>query len=154
MSALAINTKATKTSVPKPAESPEQWYVLNANEAVLGRLATKVATLLRGKHQPTFAPHVPTNNHVIITNAAHIRVTGNKLEAKRYYRHSGRPGGLKSRTLAEELERHPARPVEKAIERMLPDNRLRAIWMRHLHVYPGAEHPHQAQQPAEVGLDG
>lgn len=144
----------TKTSVPKPAESAEQWYVLDADGQILGRLSTAVAGLLRGKHQPNFAPHVPTNNHVIIINAATIRVTGNKLEDKRYHRHSGRPGGLKSRTLAEELERHPTRPVEKAIERMLPDNRLRAIWICHLHVYEGAEHPHLAQQPTEVGLDG
>ncbi len=141
------------TRQPKPAELREHWYAVDAEGLILGRLATQVATILRGKHEPTFAPHVATKNHVIITNAHKIKVTGNKLEAKLYYRHSGQPGALKERTLAEQLVKQPTRPVEDAIRRMLPDNKLRAVWMTHLHVYAGNEHPHQAQQPQELVVD-
>lgn len=143
-----------KTATPNQADMSEQWYHLDATDMVLGRLSTRVATLLRGKHEPTFAPHVPTKNHVVITNAAKVRVTGNKLAAKMYYTHSSRPGSLKERNLAEQLEKRPTYPVEKAIERMLPDNKLRRIWMTHLHVYPAADHPHQAQKPVTVSIEG
>lgn len=139
-----------KTPQPKQAEATEKWYVIDATDHILGRLATRVATVLRGKHEPTFAPHVPTKNHVIIINAERIAVTGSKLEDKLYRTHSTRPGSLKERSLGEQLEKFPTRPVEDAIRRMLPDNKLRSIWMNHLHVYAGAEHPHQAQQPEEL----
>ena len=138
------------TPVLKPADVTERWYLLNADGQTLGRLSTKVANLLRGKDLATFTPHVAGNTHVVIINAAKVKVTGAKLDQKRYYRHSGHPGSLKSRTLAEELERHPTRPIERSIAGMLPDNRLRKIWLNHLHVYPAADHPHQAQQPKEI----
>jgi large subunit ribosomal protein L13 len=137
--------------IPQQARA-EQWYVIDAKDQVLGRVATRVATLLRGKHESTFSPHVPAKNHVIIVNAAAFRVTGAKMTDKMYYRHSSRPGSLKERTLEEQLERRPLFPLQKAIERMLPDNRLRAIWMNHLHLYESSEHPHAAQQPQEVTL--
>lgn len=138
------------TSSPKPAELTEQWYLVDAKGRVLGRLATVIATLLRGKHQPQFAPHVPGQTHVVVINAAQVTVTGNKLEAKQYYRHSGKPGNLQSRNLGEEMKRHPTKPLEKAVFGMLPTNKLRSVWMNHLHVYPGADHPHQAQKPEEI----
>ncbi len=142
----------TKTQhIPQQART-EQWYVLDAKDQVLGRVATRVATLLRGKHEASFSPHVPAKNHVVVINAAAFRVTGNKLSDKMYYRHSGRPGSLKERTLEEQLARQPLLPMQKAIERMLPDNRLRAVWMNHLHLYENAEHPHVAQKPEEISL--
>lgn len=137
----------------KPAEAIERWYVVDASKTVLGRLATRVATVLRGKDLATFTPHVPGKTHVIIINAAKLKVTGQKLDQKTYYRHSGRPGSLRSRTLAEQLERDPRMPVERAVAGMLPDNRLRSIWLNHLHVYAGADHDHQAQQPKELPLN-
>lgn len=145
--------KTHKTIVAKPQESPEQWYVIDAADLILGRLATRLATVLRGKHQPTFSPHVPTRNHVIVVNADKFSVTGNKRDAKMYYTHSGRPGSLKERTLAEQLTRRPAFPLQKAVERMLPDNKLRAVWMTHLHLYATPDHPHRAQQPQPLSLN-
>lgn len=147
-------TTARKTPVTKPAEQTEQWYEIDAKDVILGRLSTRVAMLLRGKHQPTFSPHVATRNHVIITNAARVKVTGNKLEAKTYYTHTSRPGSLKERTLGEQLDKRPTYPVQKAIERMLPDNKLRRIWMTHLHLYADAAHPHAAQKPTKVAING
>jgi large subunit ribosomal protein L13 len=144
---------SAKTPQPKKETIAEQWYVVDAKDQVLGRLATTVANLLRGKHQPTFAPHVATNNHVVIINADKFAVSGTKRETKMYRRHSTRPGSLQERNLEETLKRVPTRPVEMAIERMLPVNRLRAVWMNHLHVYIGADHPHQAQQPQVVAID-
>lgn len=145
-----VVTKSERTSVPKPAELPERWYLLDAKGQVLGRLATLIATTLRGKHQTQFSPHVPSHNHVIVINAAAVRVTGRKLQDKLYVRHSGRPGSLRTRSLAEELRRNPERPVERAVFGMLPRNRLRRIWQNHLHVYSGSDHPHAAQQPEEL----
>ncbi len=138
------------TPVPKPQDIAEQWYLIDADGQVLGRLATQIATLLRGKHQPTFTPHIPTNNHVVVINAAKVAVTGDKADSKQYYRYGRQPGSLRARTLAETLERFPQRPLELAVRRMLPDNKLRRVWLNHLHVYAGPEHPHTAQQPAEV----
>lgn len=143
-----------KTPVTKPNEVAEQWYVLDAAGVILGRAATRIATLLRGKHEPTFTPHVPGRNHVIVINAGRFEVTGNKREDKKYYRHGRRPGTLRERSLAEQLERHPTRPLEDAVRRMLPDNRLRQVWMNQLHLYPGSDHPHDAQKPTKVGFDG
>lgn len=140
----------TATPSLKPADAAERWYVIDATDQILGRLATRAATLLRGKDRADFTPHVAGKTHVIVINAEKVAVTGQKLEQKRYYRHSGRPGSLKSRTLAEQQAKDARVPVEKAIVGMLPKNRLQDVWRKQLHVYVGAEHPHEAQKPQEV----
>jgi large subunit ribosomal protein L13 len=136
-----------RTYTPKPADVQRQWYVIDATDVVLGRLASHVATLLRGKHKPTFAPHVDTGDFVIVVNAEKVALSGNKLEQKRAYRHSGYPGGLRSVAYADLLRKHPERAVEKAIKGMLPKNKLGRKMYGKLKVYAGPEHPHQAQQP-------
>lgn len=136
-----------RTYTPKPGDIQRQWHVIDATDVVLGRLASQTATLLRGKHKPTFAPHVDAGDFVIIVNAEKVALTGSKLEKKRAYRHSGYPGGLKSTSYAELLEKNPVRAVEKAIRGMLPKNKLAAQQMSKLKVYAGPEHPHGAQQP-------
>ena len=136
-----------RTYTPKPGDIDRQWHVIDATDVVLGRLASQTATLLRGKHKPTFAPHVDTGDFVIIINAEKVALTGAKLQKKRAYRHSGYPGGLKSTSYAELLEKNPTRAVEKAVKGMLPKNKLAAQQLSKLKVYAGAEHPHQAQQP-------
>ncbi|MBG6085423.1 50S ribosomal protein L13 [Zhihengliuella flava] len=136
-----------RTYTPKPGDADRQWHVIDATDVVLGRLASQTATLLRGKHKPTFAPHQDMGDFVIIVNAEKVALTGAKLEQKRAYRHSGYPGGLKSETYAELLEKNPVRAVEKAIKGMLPKNKLADQQMGKLKVYAGAEHPHAAQQP-------
>ncbi len=136
-----------RTFTPKPADQTRQWLIIDASDVVLGRLAVQAATLLRGKHKATFAPHMDMGDHVIIINAEKVALTGAKLENKRAYRHSGFPGGLKSVTYAELLEKNPVQAVEKAIKGMLPKNSLAAQQLSKLKVYRGAEHPHAAQQP-------
>jgi large subunit ribosomal protein L13 len=136
-----------RTYSPKPADVQRQWHVIDATDVVLGRLASQVAVLLRGKHKPTFAPHVDTGDVVGIVNASQVALTGSKAEEKKAYRHSGYPGGLRSRTYTEMLERFPAKAVEKAVKGMLPKNSLAAQQLSKLKVYAGPEHPHQAQQP-------
>ena len=136
-----------RTYTPKPGDIQRQWHVIDATDVVLGRLASQTATLLRGKHKPTFAPHVDAGDFVIIINAEKVALTGSKLEKKRAYRHSGYPGGLKSTSYAELLEKNPVRAVEKAIRGMLPKNKLASQQMSKLKVYAGDTHPHQAQQP-------
>ncbi|MFC4057746.1 50S ribosomal protein L13 [Planomonospora corallina] len=136
-----------RTYTPKPAEVERQWYVIDATDVVLGRLASHVATLLRGKHKPVFANHVDTGDFVIVINADKVALTGNKLETKKAYRHSGYPGGLRSVTYAELMDKRPERAVEKAVKGMLPKNALGRKMIKKLKVYSGAEHPHQAQQP-------
>jgi large subunit ribosomal protein L13 len=136
-----------RTYTPKPGDIQRQWHVIDATDVVLGRLASQTATLLRGKHKPTFAPHMDAGDFVIIINAEKVALTGSKLEKKRAYRHSGYPGGLKSTSYAELLEKNPVRAVEKAIRGMLPKNKLAAQQMSKLKVYAGPEHPHGAQQP-------
>lgn len=145
-----MKTINQKTTVPKPPELAERWLILDATDAVLGRLATVTATLLRGKDLPNFTPHLAGRTHVVIVNAAAVRVTGDKLNQKTYFRHGGRPGSLRHRTLGEQLRRDPTVPIREAVRRMLPDNKLRQVWLNHLHVYPGPEHDHAAQQPVEV----
>lgn len=135
------------TYTPKAGDLSHDWYVIDASDVVLGRLATHAATLLRGKHKPTFAPHMDGGDFVVVINAEKIAVTGNKLRDKRSYRHSGYPGGLSSWTLAEGLEKNPARVVEDAIKGMLPKNRLGRQIAGKLKVYAGPNHPHTAQQP-------
>jgi large subunit ribosomal protein L13 len=136
-----------KTWNAKPADVERQWYVVDAEGQTLGRLATRVADTLRGKRKPGYTPHVDTGDFVIVVNAERIAVTGNKLEQKRYYRHSGYPGGLRSRTLAEELDRRPTEVLRKAVKGMMPRNRLGRAQLTKLKVYAGPEHPHVAQQP-------
>jgi large subunit ribosomal protein L13 len=136
-----------RTYTPKPGDINRQWHVIDATDVVLGRLASHTATLLRGKHKPTFASHMDMGDFVIIINAEKVALTGAKLEQKRAYRHSGYPGGLTSVNYAELLESNPVRAVEKAIKGMLPKNSLAAQQLGKLKVYRGAEHPHAAQQP-------
>ena len=136
-----------RTFTPKASDATRQWHVIDATDVVLGRLASQAATLLRGKHKPTFAPHVDMGDFVIIINAEKVALTGAKLEQKRAYRHSGYPGGLKSESYAQLLDRDPAKAVEKAIRGMLPKTTLGRQQLTKLKVYAGAEHPHTAQQP-------
>jgi large subunit ribosomal protein L13 len=136
------------TYSPKPGEISRAWHVIDATDVVLGRLATHAATLLRGKHKPTYAPHMDTGDFVIIVNAEKIAVSGTKRDNKFVYRHSGFPGGLKQRSVGEMIEKHPDRLVEKAIKGMLPKNRLGRAMAKKLKVYAGPEHPHAAQKPA------
>ncbi|WP_022919734.1 50S ribosomal protein L13 [Ruania albidiflava] len=136
-----------RTYTPKPGDTERTWYVIDATDVVLGRLASHAATLLRGKHKPTFAPHVDGGDYVIIINADKVALTGSKRDKKIAYRHSGYPGGLKATSYAELLEKNPVRAVEKAIRGMIPKNRLGSAQMNKLKVYRGAEHPHSAQQP-------
>jgi len=143
----------TRTYTPKTGEIQREWLVIDANDVVLGRLASQAAALLRGKHKPTFAPHVDTGDFVVIINADKVALTGQKLEQKKAYRHSGYPGGLKSVTYSELLEKNPVRAVEKAVRGMLPKNSLGRQQLSKLKVYVGAEHPHAAQQPKTYTLD-
>ncbi|MEV1168506.1 50S ribosomal protein L13 [Nonomuraea sp. NPDC049784] len=141
-----------RTYSPKPADVQRQWYVIDATDVVLGRLASHVATLLRGKHKPIFAPHVDTGDFVIVINADKIALSGNKLEQKKAYRHSGYPGGLRSVTYGELMEKRPDKAVEKAVKGMLPKNSLGRKMAKKLKVYAGPEHPHQAQQPVQFQI--
>ncbi len=136
-----------RTYTPKPGDVQRDWYVVDATDVVLGRLASQVATLLRGKHKPTFAPHVDGGDFVIVINADKVALSGNKRETKLAYRHSGYPGGLRSVNYGELLEKNPERAVEKAVHGMLPKNSLAAGQLKKLKVYRGSEHPHAAQQP-------
>ena len=135
------------TYAPKPAEIVRKWYIIDADGLVLGRLATEVARLLRGKHQPFFAPNCDTGDHVIIINASKVVMTSNKASQKFYYRHSGYPGGLRSTSYADLLDTDPVALVERAIAGMVPKNTLGRQQLSKLKVYAGAEHPHDAQQP-------
>ena len=141
-----------RTYTPKPADQTRQWYVIDATDVVLGRLAVQAATLLRGKHKPTFAAHMDMGDPVIIINAEKVALTGKKLQDKRAYRHSGFPGGLKSVNYAELLEKNPVLAVEKAIKGMLPKNKLSDAQVSKLKVYRGAEHPHAAQAPKALEI--
>jgi large subunit ribosomal protein L13 len=136
-----------RTYTPKPGDVERTWHIIDANDVVLGRLATHVATLLRGKHKATFAPHVDGGDFVIVINAEKIALTGNKRETKLAYRHSGYPGGLRATTYAELLEKHPERAIEKAVRGMLPKSSLARAQLSKLKVYVGSDHPHAAQQP-------
>ena len=139
-----------KTYSAKPGEVPRKWWVVDAEGKNLGRLASEIAIVLRGKNKPQYTPHVDTGDFVVVVNAQKIAVTGNKLEGKIYYRHSGYPGGLKSRTLGEMLQRRPNEVLRKAVKGMLPKNRLAARQITKLKIYSGPEHPHVAQKPEEL----
>ena len=136
-----------RTYTPKPGEVERQWYVIDASDVVLGRLATQVATFLRGKHKPVFAPHIDTGDFVVVVNAGKVALTGSKADQKREYRHSGYPGGLRATSYTELLAKNPRRAVEKAVKGMLPHNRLSRQQITKLKVYAGPEHPHAAQKP-------
>jgi large subunit ribosomal protein L13 len=136
-----------RTYTPKPADVQRQWHVIDATDVVLGRLASQVAILLRGKHKPIYAPHLDTGDFVIVVNADKVALSGNKREQKRAYRHSGYPGGLRSISYGDLLDKHPERAVEKAIKGMLPKNSLGRKMFGKVKVYAGPEHPHKAQQP-------
>ncbi|MDQ0256038.1 large subunit ribosomal protein L13 [Evansella vedderi] len=142
------------TYMAKPSEIDRKWYVVDAEGQTLGRLASEVASILRGKHKPTFTPHIDTGDHVIIINAEKIHLTGNKLADKKYYRHSQYPGSLKETTAGEMLAKKPERVLELAIKGMLPKNSLGRKQGMKLHVFAGSEHNHQAQKPEVYELRG
>ncbi len=141
-----------KTYVTKPAEVERTWYVVDAEGQTLGRLASQIASVLRGKHKPTFSPYMDAGDFVIVINAEKIAVTGRRMDQKRYYRHSQYPGGLREMTLREQLDRHPTRVVHLAVRGMLPKNTLGRNQLKKLKVYAGSEHPHEAQQPVPMEL--
>lgn len=136
-----------KTHVVKESDIEREWFVVDAAGQTLGRLASNVARILRGKHKPTFSPHLDVGDYVVVVNADRVVVTGRKLDRKMYYRHTGYPGGLKSITLREQLVRHPTFAVRAAVKGMLPKNILGRRMLKKLKVYAGSDHPHQAQQP-------
>ena len=142
-----------RTYSPKASELSHEWLVIDATDVVLGRLASQAATLLRGKHKPTYANHMDNGDFVIIINAEKVALTGSKLTQKQAYRHSGYPGGLTATSYAELLEKSPEKAVEKAIRGMLPKNSLGDQMLKKLKVYSGSEHPHEAQQPKTFVID-
>ncbi|HEY74751.1 MAG TPA: 50S ribosomal protein L13 [Thermoflexia bacterium] len=141
-----------KTYVTKPSEVEREWFVVDAEGKTLGRLASEIAKILRGKHKPNYSPSVDVGDYVIVINAEKIRVTGRKLDQKYYYRHSGYPGGLKAVRLRDMLARHPTRVIEHAVRGMLPKNRLGRRMFKKLKVYAGPDHPHKAQRPKPLDL--
>ena len=141
-----------KTFVAKPNETSREWYVVDATDMVLGRLATQVAMRLRGKHKPTFTPHVDTGDFIIVVNADKIKLTGRKWDQKAYYRHSGYPGGITETTADVMREKYPERMIFAAVRGMLPKNRLGRKMIKKLKVYAGPDHPHTAQAPESLSL--
>jgi large subunit ribosomal protein L13 len=142
-----------KTWNAKPGEVERRWHLVDAEGQTLGRLATRIADVLRGKDKPQYTPHVDTGDFVVVVNAEKIAVTGKKLDDKIYYRHSGYPGGLRSRTLREELDRRPTEVLRRAVKGMLPKNRLARAQLTKLKIYAGSEHPHEAQAPKPMKLE-
>lgn len=136
-----------KTYTPKPEDIQREWFVVDAKDQTLGRLASQIAHILRGKHKPMFSPHMDVGDYIIVINCEKIRVTGKKLEEKMYYRHSGYPGGLRSVTLRQQLDKFPERVIQAAVRGMLPKNRLGRQMIKKLKIYAGESHPHEAQQP-------
>lgn len=141
-----------KTYLPKAKQVQKNWYVIDAEGKVLGRLASKIASVMRGKHKPTFTPHMDMGDNVIVVNAEKVRLTGRKAEQKVYYRHSGYPGGIKSMGFADMIKRKPERVITIAVKGMLPHNRLGSAILKHLKVYRGPEHPHGVQKPEKLEL--
>jgi len=142
-----------RTWTYRPGSVDREWYVIDANDVVLGRLATRTASILRGKHRPQYTPHADCGDHVIVINAAKVRVTGRKEQQKVYHRHSGYAGGLKSITLEKQRQRFPERIIEAAVKGMLPKNALGRSIFKKLKVYAGSDHPHAAQQPKTLSMD-
>ena len=143
-----------KTYYAKPQEVEREWVLIDAEDQVLGRVATKAATILKGKHKPQYTPHVDTGDFVVVVNADKIRVTGAKTTDKVYSRHSGFPGGLKQETFEEAMAKHPERVIEHAVKGMLPKNTLGRAMGKKLKVYVGPDHPHTAQQPRKIDMEG
>lgn len=141
-----------KTVSTRPQDVERTWYVVDAENKTLGRLATEIASRLRGKHKPEYTPHVDTGDYIVVVNAEKVRVTGNKFSDKMYYRHSGYPGGIKAMSFKDMQARHPERIVEKAVKGMLPRNPLGRAMFKKLKVYAGSDHPHSAQQPQSLEL--
>ena len=147
-----MNTLSYKTKSAKPAEITRDWYIVDAEDAILGRMGTTVANYLRGKHKPSYTPHEDTGDFVIIINADKVKMTGNKKAAKEYISYSGYPGGQRRMTADKMMAKKPTYPVEHAVKGMLPKNRLGRRMFKKLFVYAGADHPHQAQQPKELNI--
>ena len=143
-----------KTYYAKPSEVEREWVLIDAEDQVLGRVASKAAHILKGKHKPTYTPHVDTGDFVVIINADKIRITGAKQKDKEYYHHTGHPGGLKMETFEEAMTKHPERVIEHAVKGMLPKNTLGRAMGKKLKVYTGAEHPHMAQNPRKIEVEG
>jgi len=141
-----------KTFSAKPKEVRREWMLVDASDKVLGRLASQIALRLRGKHKPEYTPHVDTGDYIVVVNAAKIRVTGDKLQSKRYYRHTGYPGGIRETTFGKMQQRFPTRALEIAVKGMLPKGPLGYAMFKKLKVYPGVEHPHVAQQPRSLEI--
>lgn len=150
---LAVNTLSYKTASLRKEDVKKEWIIIDAENETLGRLASKVAKLLRGKHKPSFTPHVDCGDNVIVINADKVRLTGNKWAQKEYVRHSGYPGGQTTLTAAQVFQKHPTRIVMMAVRGMLPKNRLGRAILTHLRVYTGSEHPHEAQEPKKIDLN-
>lgn len=148
-----MNTLSYKTVSANKETAKKEWVVIDATDQVLGRLSSVAAKILRGKNKPEFTPHVDTGDNVIVINAEKVRFTGNKLYDKEYIRHTGYPGGQRTRTAEEVLAKHPTRIIEHAVKGMLPRNRLGRKLYKNLFVYVGAEHPHEAQKPKEINLN-
>ncbi len=149
-----MNTLSYKTVSAKEEDVQKEWYVVDATDQVLGRLASRVAMILRGKNKASFTPHVNTGDHVIIINADKVRLTGNKMQDKKYIRHTGYPGGQREINPADLMKKNPIAVVEKAVKGMLPRTRLgRVIYSKNLHVYAGTEHPHEAQKPKTLDIN-
>ena len=143
-----------KTYHAKPGEVAREWVLIDAEDQVLGRVASLAANILRGKTKPQYTPHVDVGDFVVIVNADKIRVTGNKETGKEYFHHTGHPGGLKSETFAEAMQKHPERVIEHAVKGMLPKNTLGRAMGKKLKVYVGPDHPHTAQQPRKIDMEG
>ena len=142
-----------KTFTPTPKDIQRDWYVVDASNKTLGRLATQIAHRLRGKHKPEFAPHMDNGDFIVVVNCEKVRVTGKKLDDKQYWRHTGYPGGIYSNTLREMLEKKPEQVITKAVQGMLPKNRLGRAMLKKLKVYTGGDHPHAAQNPQPLEFD-
>ena len=142
-----------KTYSARPEDIERKWYIVDATDKTLGRMASQIATVLRGKHKPIFTPHLDCGDYVIVINAEKIHVTGNRLDDKLYYRHSQYPGGLRSKTLRQMLDQQPERVIELAVKRMLPKNALGREMMKKLRVFEGPEHTHEAQQPEPLKIE-
>ncbi|HYI15947.1 MAG TPA: 50S ribosomal protein L13 [Thermomicrobiales bacterium] len=145
---------AVKTYIPKATEIERRWYIVDAEGLTLGRLATQIATIIRGKHKPSFTPHLDVGDYVIVVNAEKVHVTGNKEEQKFYYRHSGYPGGFRSTSLRDQLAKHPERVIETAVKGMIPHTNLGRDQLKKLKVFAGPNHPHAAQQPTPLEIRG
>ncbi|HEX7103881.1 MAG TPA: 50S ribosomal protein L13 [Nitrolancea sp.] len=143
-----------KTYSPKASEIQRDWYIVDAQDQTLGRISTQIASVLKGKHKPVYATHMDMGDYVVVVNAEKIRVTGNKETQKLYYRHSQFPGGFRSTALRDQLKRHPTRPLEHAVRNMLPKNALGDAMFKKLKVYAGPDHPHTAQNPQSLRIQG